>query len=102
MATHHPRHHTRSRLARRLSSVATIAISSAAAAQPHTAPVDHATQRHDYRNGCKAYTDCHPPVVQYPIAVPTLAPEIAAPWTFATYRASRDPAIDAVAKALGR
>jgi hypothetical protein len=41
-------------------------------------------------------------VVQYPIAVPTLAPEIAAPWTFETYRASRDPAIDAVAKALGR
>jgi hypothetical protein len=26
----------------------------------------------------------------------------AAPWTFETYRAGRDPEIDAVAKALGR
>jgi hypothetical protein len=59
------------------------------------------TERHDYRNGCRAYTDCHNAVVRYPIAVNSLAPDIAAPWTFEAYRARRDPGMEAVAKALG-
>ena len=60
-----------------------------------------ATQRHEYKNGCRAVSDCHGAVVEYPIAVPTLAPEIPAPWTFDAYRAGRDPAMEAVRTALG-
>lgn len=59
-----------------------------------------ATQRHDYAGGCKAYTDCHGSVKIWPIAVPTLAPDIDAPWTIEAYLAGRDPAMEAVAEAL--
>ncbi|HZN03098.1 MAG TPA: hypothetical protein VFD06_05875 [Candidatus Polarisedimenticolia bacterium] len=61
-----------------------------------------ATQRHDYRNGCRDFTDCHGAVVRHPIAVPTLDPEIAAPWTIEAYRSGRDPGMEAVAAALAR
>lgn len=71
------------------------------ASLPHSGMViQYATQRHDYRNGCRNFTDCHGAVVQYPIAVPSLAPEIQAPWTFDAYRGGRDPAMEAVAKAI--
>jgi hypothetical protein len=59
-----------------------------------------ATERHDYKNGCRAYTDCHPPVVSRPISVQSLAPDIEAPWTLDTYRRGVDPAMEAVAAAL--
>ena len=59
-----------------------------------------ATQRHDYAGGCKAYTDCHIAVKVAPIAVATLAPDIPAPWTIQAYLAGRDPAMEAVARAL--
>lgn len=59
--------------------------------------VGTATERHDYQNGCRAFTDCHGPVVRNPIAVPTLVPEIWAPWTLASYLAGKDPAMEAVA-----
>jgi hypothetical protein len=59
-----------------------------------------ATERHDYQNGCKTFTDCHRAVVANPIAVPTLAPEISAPWTIDAYLSGSDPAIDAVRRAL--
>jgi hypothetical protein len=55
-----------------------------------------ATERHDYRNGCRAYRDCHGNVVRNPISVPTLAPEIIAPWTRAAYLSGKDPAIAAI------
>ena len=61
-----------------------------------------ATQRHDYRNGCRAFSDCHRPVVVNPIAVPSLAPDIAAPWTIGAYRTGRDPAMEAVAATIKR
>ena len=61
-----------------------------------------ATQRHDYKNGCRAFADCHRPVVVNSIAVPTLAPDVAAPWTLEAYRAGRDPAMEAVAAQLRR
>jgi hypothetical protein len=66
------------------------------------AMISFSTQRHDYNNGCKAFTDCHPPVVANPIAVASLAPDVAAPWTIDAYRAGRDPGIDAVAAELRR
>jgi hypothetical protein len=59
-----------------------------------------ATQRHDYAGGCKAYNDCHISVKVAPIAVASLAPDIAAPWTIEAYLAGRDPAMEAVAAAL--
>ena len=59
-----------------------------------------ATQRHDYRNGCREFTDCHQAVVRRPIAVPTLDPEIAAPWTLEAYRAGRDPGMEAIQREL--
>jgi hypothetical protein len=61
-----------------------------------------ATQRHDYMNGCRAYSDCHGPVVANPIAVPTLAPDVRAPWTIEAYRAGRDPGMEAVVAQLRR
>lgn len=61
-----------------------------------------ATQRHDYQNACKTSTDCHRAVVVNPIAVPTLAPEISAPWTIDAYLSGADPAIEAVRRAVGK
>lgn len=60
----------------------------------------NATERHDYATGCRGYRDCHEPVVRHPIAVPTLAPDVAAPWTIVDYLAGRDPAMEAAAVAL--
>ncbi|HKP29109.1 MAG TPA: hypothetical protein VJU15_06885 [Gemmatimonadales bacterium] len=60
----------------------------------------YATERHDYKTGCKGFTDCHGPVVRNPIAVPTLEPEIKAPWTIESWLAGRDPGMAAVEKAL--
>jgi hypothetical protein len=62
--------------------------------------VSMATERHDYADGCRAYTDCHRNVQLMPIMLPTLAPDIAAPWTIEAYLAGRDPAMEAVAAAL--
>ena len=59
-----------------------------------------ATERHDYVDGCRRFDDCHAPVVQRPIAVPTLAPELTAPLTHADWRDGVDPAMRAVAQAL--
>ncbi len=59
-----------------------------------------ATQRHDYQTGCKGFTDCHGNVVFFPIAVPSLAPQIAAPWTFQAYAAGRDAGMEAVIGAV--
>ncbi|MBL8363445.1 MAG: hypothetical protein JNN18_23370 [Rubrivivax sp.] len=59
-----------------------------------------ATERHDYRDGCRRFDDCHDPVRRHPIAVPTLAPDIAAPWTYAAWRDGIDPAMRAVEQAL--
>ena len=62
----------------------------------------NATERHDYLTGCKPFADCHGPVVRNPIAVASLDPDIAAPWTLDAYRAGRDPAIEAVTAALSQ
>lgn len=59
-------------------------------------------ERHDYQGGCAAFTDCHGPVVRNPIRVPTLDPQVAAPWTLDALRAGRDPAMEAVHALLQR
>jgi hypothetical protein len=60
-----------------------------------------ATERHNYVTGCPE-TDCHSSIREAPIRVRSLEPDIAAPLTYADYRAGRDPALEAVAKALGK
>jgi hypothetical protein len=68
---------------------------------PHSGAVLlNATERHDYITGCKPFDDCHRQVKRHPIAVPTLDPDIPAPWTIDAYRAGRDPGMEAVAAAL--
>jgi len=76
-----------------------------------------AVARHDYRGGCLTYDECvvgvaqpgrphgSPPQVAavvrpMPIAIPTLAPDIPAPFTIKAFEAGRDPAVEAVAAAL--
>jgi hypothetical protein len=59
-----------------------------------------ATERHDYRSGCRDIENCHGSVLRHPISVESLAPDIEAPWTIEAYRAGRDPAMEAVAAAL--
>lgn len=59
-------------------------------------------ERHDYKAGCRGFTDCHGPVVRAPIAVPTLTPSIAAPWTRDAYLAGRDPGMEAIIAQLAR
>ena len=53
------------------------------------------TGRHVYDGPCDA-VDCFWLNRFYPVRVDTLAPDIAAPLTFAAYRAGRDPALEAV------
>jgi len=68
---------------------------------PHSgAMILPATQMHDYLTGCKGFPECHGAVVRFPIAVKTLAPEVAAPWTIDAYAAGRDPGMEAAAKVL--
>jgi hypothetical protein len=62
--------------------------------------INLATERHDYTDGCRAYSDCHPNVQLVPISLPTFAPDIVAPWTIEAYLAGRDPGMEAVATAL--
>jgi hypothetical protein len=62
--------------------------------------IDYATERHDYRTGCRNIENCHGSVVRHPISVESLAPDIEAPWTIEAYMAGRDPAIEAIAAAL--
>ena len=59
-----------------------------------------ATERHDYANGCRAYTDCHKAVVDHPIAVASLEPSVKAPWTLEAYIAGRDPGMEAAERIL--
>jgi len=68
---------------------------------PHSGgAILYATERHDYRTGCRGIENCHGSVVRNPIAVDSLAPDIEAPWTIEAYRAGRDPAMEAVAAAM--
>ena len=60
-----------------------------------------ATERHNYTTGCPE-PDCHIFISENPIRIRSLEPDIAAPLTYADYRAGRDPALAAVYEALGR
>lgn len=60
-----------------------------------------ATERHNYVTGCQE-PDCHDSIRRHPIRVQSLKPDIAAPLTYADYRAGRDPALEVVRKALAK
>jgi len=66
------------------------------------AAMSYSTQRHDYKTGCRPYTDCHGAVVRNPISVPSLAPEIEAPLTIEAFIAGRDPGMEAIERAIGK
>lgn len=59
------------------------------------------TERHNYVTGCPE-PDCHSSIRKAPIRVASLEPDIAAPLSYADYKAGRDVALEAVRKALGR
>jgi hypothetical protein len=78
-----------------------------------------APERHDYKNGCRAFVDCHAAVAQpqaqtatppenaartkrMPITVKSLDPDIKAPWTLEALVAGRDTGMEAVAAAIRR
>jgi len=66
------------------------------------AAASFSTERHDYRNGCRDFKDCHGSVVRNPISVSSLAPDIEAPLTIEAFIAGRDPGMEAIAKAIRR
>jgi hypothetical protein len=61
----------------------------------------YASERHDYTTGCPE-PECHAPIRDHPIRVTSLEPDVRVPLAFADYRAGRDPALEAVARLLGR
>ena len=64
------------------------------------AAASFSTERHDYKDGCKAFKDCHGSVVRNPISVSSLAPDIEAPFTIEAFIAGRDPGMEAIAREI--
>jgi hypothetical protein len=63
---------------------------------PHAGTaVSYSTQRHNYQTGCPE-PECHPPIQRHPIAVRSLAPDVAPAFTWADFAAGRDPYLDTV------
>jgi hypothetical protein len=58
--------------------------------------VHYASGRHVYDGPCRDRATCFWLNDRYPVRVTTLEPDLAAPLTFAAYRANRDPAMEAV------
>ncbi|HTU10824.1 MAG TPA: hypothetical protein VMG08_07975 [Allosphingosinicella sp.] len=61
----------------------------------------YASERHNYVTGCPE-PDCHAAIREHPIRVRSLQPDIAAPITWADFRAGRDPALAAIVGQVGR
>jgi hypothetical protein len=62
--------------------------------------MSYSTGLHDYRHGCRWFGPCYWVNWIFPIAVPSLDPELAAPLSFAAAAAGRDPAMEAISLAL--
>jgi hypothetical protein len=60
--------------------------------------VHYAAGRHVYNGPCADPTQCVWLALRYPVRVTSLQPDVAAPLTFAAYRAKRDPALEAIAQ----
>lgn len=61
----------------------------------------YASERHNYMTGCPE-ADCHRAIRDHPIHVRSLQPDIAAPLSFAAFRAGRDPAMEAIVRDIAR
>ncbi len=61
----------------------------------------YATGLHDYSNPCWGQEGCFWTTHFFPMHVKTLAPDVPVPYTFADYRALRDPALDYVLQQSG-
>ena len=58
--------------------------------------IKYSTGKHDPFNGCRSWKDCFWWDLVYPVAAGSLDPDIDVPFTFADYRAGRDPALEAI------
>lgn len=56
--------------------------------------VNYATGMHDYMHPCWGQSGCFWPTFFFPTHVKSLAPDVMIPYTFADYRALRDPVMD--------
>jgi hypothetical protein len=63
--------------------------------------VHYATGMHDYSRPCRGQPSCFWTTMFFPMHVKTLAPDVTIPYTFADYRALRDPVLDYVLHAAG-
>jgi hypothetical protein len=57
--------------------------------------IGFATERHNYQTGCPE-PECHGAIRRNPIAVRSLAPDLSPKFTWAEFRAGRDPYLDAI------
>jgi hypothetical protein len=62
--------------------------------------MSYATGLHDYLHGCRWFGPCYWLNWIFPISVPTLAPDLAAPLSFRLLAGGRDPAIEAIGAAV--
>jgi hypothetical protein len=70
---------------------------------PHSGAVfNFARDRHDYRTGCRGKPDCYRVVIEHPIAIRSLRPDISAPWEIGDYLGGRDTAMEAIAAEIRR
>lgn len=63
-------------------------------------PIHYATGLHDYKNGCKWFGPCFWTNYLFPISIPTLDPDLSAPFAGSAIGTGRDPALEAIATAL--
>jgi hypothetical protein len=63
--------------------------------------VHYATGMHDYSRPCWGQPRCFWTTMFFPMHVKTLAPDVTISYTFADYRALRDPVLDYVLHAAG-
>ena len=63
--------------------------------------VHYATGMHDYSRPCRGQPSCFWTTMFFPMHVKTLVPDVTIPYTFADYRALRDPVLDYVLHAAG-
>jgi hypothetical protein len=60
----------------------------------------YADERHNYTTGCPE-ADCHGSIRDHPIRVRSLQPDLPTPLRFSDFAAGRDPAMEAIIRAIG-
>jgi len=62
----------------------------------------YATGLHDYTKSCFGEPGCFWTMLFYPMQLDSLAPDVTIPYSFADYRALRDPVMDDVLNMAGK